>query len=239
MEKIIENRDRYCEKHSQKYEEVDFKVWKCARCLLDERKKSAKKAYISGLITDLRIPDRFQESSFDNYQCKSTQQKNIVSRLTKYIKSYPEVGGIAMLGNIGTGKTHLAWTLCREICKKQSSCRITTVNRIIRGVRSSWSNSSKETEREIISGFTDYDLLVIDEIGSQYGTDSERIIINEIINDRYEMMKPTVIIGNLSVSEVKGILGARVYDRIIDNGEEMFFEWNSFRRALMQKHTKP
>ena len=73
--------------------------------------------------------------------------------------------------------------------------------------------------------------MVIDEIGTQYGSESERIIINEIINDRYEMDRQTVLIGNVSFAEAEKILGSRVIDRVKDNGEILFFEWDSFRRS--------
>ena len=140
---------------------------------------------------------------------------------------------------VGTGKTHLAVSICKELRYKAICCKLTTVNRIIRDVRSCWGGKRKEndwgsdkviTEEAIIERYVDYGLLVIDEIGSQYGSESERIIINEIINDRYEMDAPTVIIGNVSISEANKILGTRVVDRIKDNGNVMFFEWDSHRK---------
>lgn len=59
-------------------------------------------------------------------------------------------------------------------------------------------------------------LLVIDEIGVQFGSEAEKIILFEIINERYEAMKPTILISNLSQQE----LGAYVSERIVDRMRE-------------------
>ena len=135
-----------------------------------------------------------------------------------------------MIGGVGTGKTHLAVCICKALCDKGIGCKISTVTKIIREVRSSWKNKTSETEQDIINSYLDPRLLVIDEIGSQYGTDSERITVNEIINDRYEMMLPTILIGNVTMSELTDIMGARVLDRVAHNGMQLVFDWKSYRR---------
>ena len=195
----------------------------------DERRKEAAINARKKCHADLALPVRFRRCTFDNYTTSTADQRKAKAAAVEYVKNFDVMGGLVLIGGVGTGKTHLAAAVCSALCDKQKTCRMTTVNRIVRDVRSSWHKKSERSEAEVIKQHTKPSLLVIDEIGSQYGTDSEKIIINEIINDRYEANLQTVVIGNLSVSELKEILGIRVYDRLLDSGVLVVFDWGSYR----------
>ena len=81
----------------------------------------------------------------------------------------------------------------------------------------------------IVKRFTSAGLLVIDEIGVQSGSPSERAILADVINTRYENLKPTVVIGNLTKEEFLSILGERALDRLKDNGRTLIFDWENRR----------
>ena len=52
----------------------------------------------------------------------------------------------------------------------------------------------------------------------------------EIINERYESRQPTILISNLSLTEVKQYLGDRIFDRMReDGGKYISFDWDSYR----------
>ena len=67
-------------------------------------------------------------------------------------------------------------------------------------------------------------LLIIDEVGVQYGSDSERTELYEIFNSRYNDMLPTIVVSNNTVEELQRILGQRIYDRL--SGGALIFELN-------------
>lgn len=219
-----------CEKHKVKFTEHVFQSWSCPECRR-LRLLSAENAKIAlELIKKLNVPGRFKGCSFDNYKTKSNHQIEAKKAIKKYVSTWPHTGGVIMIGGVGTGKTHLATAMCVALCNKQVSCKITKVNRVIRDIRASWSKNNNTTEAEIIRYFSRFDMLVIDEIGSQYGSDSEKIIINEIIDDRYEAGRPTVVIGNVDRSTMADLLGTRVIDRLLHGGIELIFDWESYRK---------
>jgi DNA replication protein DnaC len=76
---------------------------------------------------------------------------------------------------------------------------------------------------------TDLSLLVIDEIGVQFGSQAEKTIFAELINRRYSALKPTVLIGNLTIKELSEAIGERVLDRFRDGGHTVTFTWPSQR----------
>jgi len=88
------------------------------------------------------------------------------------------------------------------------------------------------SEDEAIAFFVAPDLLVLDEIGVQYGSETEKNILFEIVNERYEAMKPTILISNLAMTTLTEYAGERVIDRMKENGGKcIVFDWKSRRGA--------
>lgn len=86
------------------------------------------------------------------------------------------------------------------------------------------------TESEMIDRFVEIDLLVVDEVGVQAKSDNERNILFSVINGRYEEMKPTIILSNETLKEVKEIIGERAFDRLREGGGRAFsLQWDSYR----------
>ena len=82
----------------------------------------------------------------------------------------------------------------------------------------------------MVAGFIRPDLLILDEVGVQFGSETEKMILFEIINGRYEQLKPTIVISNLA-DALTDYLGERVVDRLREGGGRMLiFDWPSYRR---------
>ncbi len=78
-----------------------------------------------------------------------------------------------------------------------ASVEITDVMRLTRAVKNCWRNDSEKTADEVIEHYASLDLLIIDEVGVQFGSAAEMAILQEIINARYESILPTILISNL------------------------------------------
>jgi DNA replication protein DnaC len=228
----------FCKKHKEEYSEYDFKKFGCKSCLKEKKEKIIFMRRVKEMHIALNLPARFKNCSFDTFTGGSKKQHEIKKEIMNYVSNWPKVGGIIMRGGVGVGKTHLAAAMCSSLCDLGVSCMVTTASRIIRSVRASWGKNAEKTEAEIITTFASVEMLVIDEIGSQYGTDAEKIIINEIINDRYEQDRPTMVIGNVTKTEIKNILGVRVIDRIMHNGLDLVLDWDSKRNKGFIKKNK-
>ena len=128
----------------------------------------------------------------------------------------------------------LTHVICEDVGLSLGEAFIELFNREIeKGINGSGAGTAciDEAAARAIISFEERALLVIDEIGSQYGTDAEKIMVSEIINDRYNNQLPTIIIGNVTMSEAENYLGARAIDRIKDNGFVAVFDWESHRKC--------
>jgi len=182
------------------------------------------------------VPPRFQNASFDGYRPSSENARKILEHLREYAENFGQnykLGrSLILCGKAGTGKTHLSCALLRSLAHKQGLMgKYTTVYRAVQEVRESY-GSRDISELRAMEAFIKPDLLVLDEIGAQYGTDSEHLILFTIINGRYEAMKPTIVISNLNVDGMKKYLDERGYDRLRENGGSVLvFDWGSHRQG--------
>jgi len=101
---------------------------------------------------------------------------------------------------------------------------------MIRRIRESYRRESHESEQYLIEDYATVPLLVVNEIGVQFGTDAEKNLLFEVLDLRYENMLPTVFISNLSIQGIRDFVGGRVIDRMLENGKVVEFTWESYRR---------
>ena len=180
------------------------------------------------------IPERFKDRTLDSYIAKTSDQKTALAFAKEYAENFDQVmktGRSAIfVGKVGTGKTHLAVGIALSIMEQQRSPLFTTVQRLVRRVKDSW-RTKEETESEVIEAFASPDLLILDEIGVQFGSEFEKQILFDVLNERYEKLKPSILLSNIPREQLGEYLGERVTDRLRENGGKMIpFDWDSHRR---------
>jgi DNA replication protein DnaC len=169
---------------------------------------------------------------FGNYNPTCQRAAKVKADCQEYVSGFKANAGnsLMMVGSPGTGKNMLAAIICQDVVKKGFTALHTTAIKLVRRVKDSWRNK-EESEQAVIDYFVTPDLLVIDEIGVQFGSQTEQLYLTEVINDRYERRRPTILISNLKLSQLSDVLGERVVDRFYDDGSKMMvFDWESYRR---------
>lgn len=190
---------------------------------------------IEKLMNELAVPDRFASCTLDSYLPDGKDSERALrvcqAYATRWADRLKQGGGLVMCGKPGTGKNHLALSIAKHVIREhQSSAVFTTALKIAREFKSTWSKSATRSEDDVIRFFTKPDLLIIDEVGVQFGSDAEKLILFEIINTRYERMKPTILISNQTKDELAAFISERVIDRMNDGGGcTLSFTWDSYR----------
>lgn len=186
-------------------------------------------------VGEAGIPERFRNRSLQSYVAESEEQTRALAFAIDYADRFDDVlstGRSALfIGKPGTGKSHLAVGIgLRIMHRDKHTVLFTTVMRAIRRVKDTWSRDSRESESEAIAALVFPDLLILDEVGVQFGSDTEKLILFDVLNERYEKRKPTLLLSNLPTEEVRDYLGERVFDRLReDGGEVVVFDWQSWR----------
>lgn len=182
------------------------------------------------------IPARFMCKTFDDYVARSARQQEALRATRAYASAFEarrRAGeGLVLVGGTGTGKTHLACVVLRSALAQGATGLYTTAMRMVRMVRESWRRDAGHTESEVMAALERADLLVIDEIGQQYGTGGEQLIVGEVLEARYAAGKPTVIVGNENMRGLRGCIGERAFDRVRESSRVVLFDWESYRPGL-------
>jgi len=184
---------------------------------------------------DKDTPLRFKNKNFENYIGDNKGQEYALRNCRSYAENFESIsnkgGGLVLCGSPGTGKTHLAISIGREAALLGKSARYIKLPNLIRKVRESWDRDSDLTEKYVIDCLTEHDLLIIDEIGVQAGTENERNIMFDVIDGRYEKMNSTIVLSNLNREEIGAMIGERCISRITEGGGVIVFNWEDYRQC--------
>ena len=124
----------------------------------------------------------------------------------------------------------MACSIAFEVAEKAGFPVFISVSEMMREIKSAFNKDSEKTEQELIDHFASVGLLILDELGMDYGTDFNKALLFEVLNRRYEAMLPNILISNLDPAALREYLGERLFDRMRDNGGKMLaFVWESHR----------
>lgn len=207
----------------------------------EEREIASKKATADRLTRRLgsaMIPPRFQGKTFEAFVANDEKQAKVLRVCREYAenfdKHFNEGRSLLLLGNVGTGKTHLAASIADYVITKQGCTALyRTVYGILQYVKGSFDRESEYNETDAFAAFIDPHLLIIDEVGATKTTEFEQQTLFNIINGRYEQQIPTIVISNLMPEELVLALGERCVDRLREGGGiAQVFTWGSVRKSI-------
>jgi DNA replication protein DnaC len=179
------------------------------------------------------IPLKFRDKSFDNYIADTAEKQNALTIAKHYLEEFEENfktgASLIFAGKAGTGKTHLAMAIALGVMPKHTAMYLNALD-AIRMVRDTWRKDSSKSELEVLNLLGSIDLLVIDEVGVQAGTDNEQMLMFDIINRRYRDSKPMILLTNLDKKGFAEYMTERSADRLRENGSWVAFNWESYRK---------
>lgn len=187
----------------------------------------ARQRRVEDALDQAAIPPRFLNRTLATFRTDSPEQAQVLKACREYVGNWPAVQQqgtcILLLGKPGTGKTHLAVGIAHAVLAIGHTAVYTRVSGLCQAVRSTYADRSL-TEREVYQRYTAPDLLVIDELGRQYGSEAERMMLFEVINARYEACRPMVVVSNLEPGAFAEFLGQACFSRLMEgNGRAVCF----------------
>lgn len=203
---------------------------------MEDMRREAAHRQMEKMLGYACLPPRFAGKTFETYQAGTEQQRKYLGKCQDYAHNFPEHcragDGLMLLGSPGTGKTHLAVATLNEIINTHRCPGLyTTAARMFRRIKDTYGKSG-ESESQAIEAFTNPAILVLDEIGVSFGSDAELNYLFDVMNERYEQCRPTIVVSNVQPNELGQWMGDRVVDRLRECSKLMVFDWESARRDL-------
>lgn len=178
------------------------------------------------------VPARFAGRTLAKFKAETPEQSRALSIASDFVANWTEVQRqgrwLVFSGQPGTGKSHLAIAIIQALLPAYVG-RYMTCMELIQRLRSTWRRDSEDSEVEMLDQLAQLPLLVIDEVGVQYGTDSEQNHLFDVLDRRYREMMPTILLTNQDKDGFKSFVGDRVYDRMTECARWVPFAWPSYR----------
>lgn len=121
--------------------------------------------------------------------------------------------GYLFWGGVGTGKSYMAACIANALLDKEYTVKMTNFAIIINDL------FCCEDKNGYIDALVKYDLLIIDDLGAERGTEYAVENVFNVIDRRYRSGKPLIITTNLHLSmftNEQSLDKKRIYDRILE-----------------------
>jgi DNA replication protein DnaC len=122
-----------------------------------------------------------------------------------------------LFGPRGTGKTQLAVIAARMHFSRCNPMYCKVVE-YFQSVKSTF--GTRACEEDVIAEYCRAGLLIIDEVQERLSSEWENVMFTHLIDKRYDSMKSTILIGNISDKddEITRHLGSSIVSRLTETG---------------------
>lgn len=219
-----------CDKHGKQLMKyiTDIQCPICHQLEIEQHKqKKSEKLFTNKytlLLSQANIPIRYRDSDFKTYIPNSEEQKKALMICQRYVSNLDKsinIGkGLLFLGESGLGKTHLAISIIKELTKSHliTSLYLKHYELI----------NNYNTYKNYLNHISKIKLLVIDEAGIG-DTSFNKDITYQIIDKRYDEMKPTIIITNLEKEKFNDKCSLALKSRLAETTYKVIFKGEDYR----------
>ncbi len=196
----------------------------------EKRREEAIKKWRS-----MNIDERYYNAAFDTFNAYNDELRGHLATCRAFAEN-PD-GKLVMLGTNGSGKTHLAVSVLKEV-----GGVIYTAFEIGVNLRQSYNGDTKE--HEVYDELCSVPLLVIDEVEKIKDSESKQNWMSHVIGKRYNRMLPLIIIANCHTQKdctehkkpcprcLEYHLESDVISRITEDGHIMKFGSEDYRKKI-------
>jgi DNA replication protein DnaC len=164
---------------------------------------------VDSLRNATNIPPKYENASLDNFQIP---QENPIARaglgkvlmqVRSYVREFPAADrpGLLLIGDTGTGKTHLAIAALKAIVEKGHEGLFYDFQNLLDRIRSGYDAASGTSDKAAYRNALDSEVLLLDDLGSHRITEWVEDTVTSLITYRCNHQKPLIATTNLEIED--------------------------------------
>lgn len=185
---------------------IDARDYKICADLVKERKRLLKK---------ICFPDA--DMSHWNFANDDGANEKVSQIMRNYAENFNEMldkgKGLILFGKVGRGKSFLAACVGNYLIERGIPALMTNFSRIERE-----SNRDFSKRQEYFDALNNFPLLILDDLGTERGTQYMDEIVYTVIDSRAKAGLPTIVTSNLTAEELKSpaeLTNQRIFSRLL------------------------
>ncbi|HWD98316.1 MAG TPA: ATP-binding protein [Bryobacteraceae bacterium] len=169
------------------------------------------------LESEARLPPLYANASFDNFLLTRENpvayhsMQSVLLAVRTFAREFPhgKHAGLLLMGDPGTGKTHLAVAALRTILAKGFEGLFFDFQNLLDRIRASYNDESRIGDKEVYRDAMESDVLLLDDLGAHRISDWVEDTVTSIITHRCNHRKTLIATTNLIDAEAGYATAAR------------------------------
>lgn len=200
--------------HCPRCRDTGYVDGKKCTCL---RQKIVTLLYEQSNIKEILDRENFSTLSYEYYEDADLERfRQAVSACKTFVEAFPAGSNLLFCGSVGAGKTFLSNCIAKELIENGNLVLYFSASALI-DTLSGRMGASREEAHGAEQDLYDCDLLVIDDLGTEYTNAYVASQLFSCLNERLLRRKSTLISTNLSLEDLRNKYSERIFSRITSN----------------------
>lgn len=191
---------------------------KCQKAYRLEREAAEQRRKHLDTVEELKrrcfSTEKMMSWNFENDNGKTPQMVHAHRYVDNWEDMKTDNIGYYLWGDTDSGKSYLAACIANALIEKEVSVRMTNFTTILNDLGASFEGRNEYVER-----LCRFPLLIIDDLGTERGTEYALEHVYNVIDSRYRSGRPLILTANISPDVLHNppdIAHARIYSRILE-----------------------
>lgn len=162
------------------------------------------------------IPARYRNRVLANFKPLNRSCEDALAQVRGYVdrleQHYDEGRGLALIGPIGVGKTHLVCGALTAIIAAGRGGRFISTTDLFATIKAGFGTKGDSQGDDLLDELARAQWLVLDDLGAERGSEWEQSTLHALLGRRYDDTLPTIVTSN--TFDLRRFVGDRVADRL-------------------------